>query len=302
VELRQLEYFVAVAEEGGFTRGARRVHIVQSAVSASLAKLERELGVSLFDRRGRRIALTDAGQALLPEARAALTAAQAGRDAIELVRGGLRGTVTIGTMLSTGTIDLPAALGRFHAGHPQVTVRLRQATAGSAGHVQALLDGTLDLALLSLTGPPPAGISAEPLAREPLRLVCPPGHPFADRPGVTLEEVAGETFIDFPPGWGNRAVVDRAFAAIGHERAVPFETADFATAVALVRQGLGVSFLPDSVAKTIIGLPLVTVADQPLTWSVSVATGEGRRLSAAARALLTHLEQPAGPGRYRLGD
>ena len=168
VELHQLAYFVAVAEERSFTRGAARVHVVQSAVSASISRLERELDSLLFDRSGRQIALTDAGAALLPEARATLAASQAARDAVDQVRGGLRGTVTVGGMLSTGPVDLSAVLGRFHAQHPEVAVRLRQASGGSSENVKALRDGTVDLALVGLAhqsarrhSPCPAGDGAD---------------------------------------------------------------------------------------------------------------------------------------------
>ncbi|MBO0774454.1 MAG: LysR family transcriptional regulator, partial [Actinobacteria bacterium] len=105
MELRHLEYFVAVAEELSFTRASRRLHVVQSGVSSAIQNLERELGSPLFDRDRHRVALTDAGQVLLPEARATLAAAQSAVDAVGEARAGLRGTLTIGTMLSTGRVD-----------------------------------------------------------------------------------------------------------------------------------------------------------------------------------------------------
>ncbi len=286
VELPQLAYFVAVAEERSFTRGAARVHVVQSAVSASISRLERELGGVLFDRSGRRIALTDAGEALLPEARATLAAAQAARDAVDQVRGGLRGTVTVGSMLSTGPVDLSAALGRFHAEHPDVGVRLRQAASGSVDHVQALRDGTLDLALVGLSGHTPAAIRLDALAIEKLRLVCSRDHVLGKRRSVPLAKLAGETFIDFPVGFGIRGVIDDAFGSAGVERSVPFEVATYDAAAGLVRNGLGVAFLPASAAKAFGDLHPLDVNDVDLTWTISVATSPSRRPSAAARALV----------------
>src|SRR5712671_4636716 len=125
MELRHLEYFVAVAEELSFTRASGRLHVVQSGVSSAIRALEHELDTILFDRDRHRVALTDAGRVLLPEARATLAAAQAARDAIREAHAGLRGTLTIGTMQSIGRLDLPALLGRFYAAHPGVLVRLR---------------------------------------------------------------------------------------------------------------------------------------------------------------------------------
>jgi DNA-binding transcriptional LysR family regulator len=289
MEFHQLEYFVAVAEELSFTRGAQRVHVVQSAVSAAITRLERELDVPLFERTRRRVALTDAGVALLPEARGTLAAVQAARDAVAAVRGGLRGTISIGTMVATGPIDLAEVLGRFHAQHQDVVVRARQAAEGTQAHVRDLRDGSLDLAIISLVGRPPAGITGWPLGSERLIVLCPPGYRFADRDSVTLDQIAGDPFIEFPAGWGTRAVADRAFTGAGLERSVHFEVTDYRTAVDMVRNGLGVVFMPESAADRVTGLPRLAVTGAPLTWTVFIAVASGRRLSAAAEALLSDL-------------
>jgi len=178
---------VVVAEELSFTRASRRLHVVQSGVSSAVAALERELGAVLFDRDRHTVALTDAGRALLPEARATLAAARSAAEAVAEATTGLRGTLSVGMMISTGSVDVPAALGRFHETYPGVLVRLRVLPGGSADLARAVADGTLDLAL------------------------------------------GGETFIDFPVGWGTRAIVDRAFAAAGIDRQVTFEVAYYTT-------------------------------------------------------------------------
>src|ERR1700710_444100 len=127
MELRQLATFIAVAEEASFTRAADRLHVVQSAVSAGVRKLERELDARLFDRSTHRVELTDSGRALLPEARATLAAAQAAQDAVDEARGGLRGTIVLGTMQAQGmrAINLTQILIRFRAAHPGVEVNIR---------------------------------------------------------------------------------------------------------------------------------------------------------------------------------
>jgi hypothetical protein len=131
VELRQLEHFVVTAEERHFTRAARRLHIVQSGLSASIRALERELGAPLFVRSTRRVELTEAGRALLGEARRTLAAAQAARDAVADVQGLLRGRLAVGTMqILPPAVDLLGTLGRFHAQHPDVELRLRQSGRG----------------------------------------------------------------------------------------------------------------------------------------------------------------------------
>ncbi len=296
MELRHLEVFVAVAEELSFTRASARLHLVQSGVSSAIKALERDLGAALFDRDRHRVMLTDAGQVLLPEARATLAAAQAARDAVSQARGGLRGTVTVGTMLSTGPLDLPGLLGRFHQTHPGVTVKLRMSASGSAGLAREVLDGSLDLAVVSLPGSAPAGLSLRPVAEEPLVAVGQPGHPLAAGP-VTIAELAAEPFIDYPPGWGTRTFADRAFAAAGLDREVLFEAAEFTVLIDLVRGGLGVAFLPASVAASQgAGLAVIEISDHVFAWVVSVAVPSDRRLSAAARALLAELPGAKPPG------
>ncbi|HMD91038.1 MAG TPA: LysR family transcriptional regulator [Trebonia sp.] len=292
MELRHLEYFVAVAEELSFTRASRRLHVVQSGVSSAIQGLERELGAALFDRDRHRVTLTEAGRALLPEARATLAAAQAAADAVAEATAGLRGTLSIGTMISTGPVDLPALLGRFHEQHPGVLVRLRVVPGGSAELAREVISGGLDLALLSLPGEPPAGLAVRPLAHEPLLLICAAKHPLAAGEAVSLEALADEAFIDFPLGWGTRAIVDRAFAAAGIDRQVSFEAADYATAGGLVSHGLGVAFVPASAAAGLsgqAGVARVRVDSAALNWRILVATSGTRRPSAAARALLTEL-------------
>ena len=289
MELRHLEYFVAVAEELSFTRASRRLHVVQSGVSSAIQGLERELGATLFDRNRHRVTLTEAGLALLPEARATLAAAQAAADAVAEAAAGLRGTLTIGTMISIGSIDVPALLGRFHEQHPAILVRLRVMPGGSADLAREVASGGLDLALLSLPGEAPPGLTVRPLAQEPLVLICAPKHPLASAEAVRLDALASETFVDFPAGWGTRAVVDRAFATAGIDRQVSFEVADYPTVAGLVGTGLGVAFIPASVASGLDALARVPVEGAALNWRILVATSATRRPSAAARAFLAEL-------------
>src|SRR5262249_4703102 len=132
MELRQLRHFVAVAEEKNFSKAARRVNIVQSGLSSSIRSLEQELGLPLLLRTTRRVELTEAGRVFLAEVRRVQAAVQGARDALESVRGMVRGTVHIGTMQKLAPLfDLPGALARFRTEHPEVEIRLRQASSGS---------------------------------------------------------------------------------------------------------------------------------------------------------------------------
>jgi DNA-binding transcriptional LysR family regulator len=286
VELRHLEYFVAVAEEQSFTRAAVRLHIVQSAVSAAIKTLERELGAALLDRNSQRVLLTDAGQALLPKARIALDAARDAREVVAEVRGGLRGTLRIGTMTSVGLIDVPAMLGEFHRRHPGVLLHTTAAPSGSHGLIDALIDRRLDLAFVSVPGPPPAGIALTHLASSVIDLVVPGDHSLAARASVPIDELTGLDFIDSPLGYGNRAVVDRAFAAAGVPRRVTIEIPDIATGAGFVRHGLGIALLPRFVLGNAADLAVLTVTGADLQWPLSLAAPADHSPGAAARSLI----------------
>jgi DNA-binding transcriptional LysR family regulator len=299
VELRHLEYFMAVASERSFTRAASRLHVVQSAVSAAISALERELGAALFERNPQRVLLTDAGAALLPRAREAIDAAQAARDAVQEVSGGLRGTVVVGCLTGVGGIDFAGLLGQFHTSHPRVRLQLRAAGSdGSAGLARALADGEIDVAFLGLGGRPFPQLRTRMLVRIPQVLVVPAGHALASRDSVTLAETAGEPFIDYPLGYANRTANDQAFRAAGVDRYIAMEVTDVTVAADFVTHGLGVTILPTRTVPAGPECRALPVTDQSLEWSLHVATADQRRISAATAALMdlvdAHVEQP-GP-------
>ena len=286
MELRQLEHFVAVAETRHFTRAAERLHIVQSAVSASIRTLERDLQVELFNRTTQRVELTDAGAELLPQARRILAEVQIARELVADVRGGLRGTLTIGTMqtLRAGALDIPELLAGLRESHPLLEVHLRHAPNGSAELAGLLRDGQLDIAILSLPGAKPAGISTTPLADEPMTLVCATEHRLARRASVRMTELNDESFIDHPAGWGTRAASDQFFAAAGLRRRVVYEVGDTAGVVNLIAHGFGVGLLPPSVVPSGENVALVPIRGRRPQWEISLALPSNRPVTAAARA------------------
>ncbi|MER5351703.1 LysR family transcriptional regulator [Kitasatospora sp. NPDC002551] len=186
MELRQLQYFVAVAEEGGFGRAAERLVIVQSAVSAQIGRLERELGVPLFDRSTRGTRLSTAGERLLPQARAALAAADRIRDSAAALRDGTDGVLRLG-VVQTPDGRLDAALARLAARAPGLRVRLRQAPP--AERLDALRSGRLDAALFR-PAPDTPGLVRLPVWRDPLHVALPADHPLAAEPSPDLARLA----------------------------------------------------------------------------------------------------------------
>jgi DNA-binding transcriptional LysR family regulator len=294
MELRQLKTFVAVAEEGSFTRAARRLNVVQSAVSAAVRTLERELDSRLFERTTHRVGLTDAGAALLPEARRTLAAAAAAREAVDEVRGGLRGTVTLGTLQAQAmrAFTLAELIAAFLVEHPDVEVRLWQ--AGSLELAAAVRDGRLDLALVGIGRGAPAGVTLIPLAREPMQLVCSTAHPLARRRSVELDALVDEPFAELPQGWGTTIATDAAFAAAGLRRNVAYEINDTLSIFDFVRHGLAVAIMAPSFTEDATGIAFTPIRHHAPVFETSLATPANRRPSAAANALCETIEQRAG--------
>jgi DNA-binding transcriptional LysR family regulator len=265
-----------------------RLHVVQSAVSAWVRNLEREFGATLFDRSTHKVQLTYAGRALLPEARATLAAATAARDAVDAVRGGVRGTVLLGTMQAQGmrAIDVPRLLAEFREDHPLVEVHIRHAAGGSSEMAAQVREGRLDLAFVALPAHQLPGVELTPLAREPIMVLAPATHPLSKRRTVALAALAGESVVEFPEGWGVRMANDRAFAAAGVTRSIAYEVNDTASVIEFVRHGLALSMLPASLVDGSEELKLIPIRGRAPEFLTAIATPSSRRLTAAAQALL----------------
>ena len=270
MELRQLQHFVAVAEEKHFTRAAQRVNIVQSALSTSIRLLEAELDTKLFIRSTRQVHLTGAGQVLLEKAQAVLDAVRGAKEAVAAVEGLKRGVLSIGTVQSLPAfLDLPSLIEKFHANHPGIEVRLTQ---GSTAHLlDKVRSGRIDLAFLPM-GEPSKDVATAMIACEALVVACASGHRLAGRSDVSWSELKDEPFVDFERSWGTRKLVDRGFLQAGIERHTAFEVSDLETQLELVRRGLGVALLPEAVAEArrpTIGI--AELAGPELCWELVVA-------------------------------
>ena len=246
MELQQLRYVIAVAEEKNFTRAAERCFVVQSSLSHQIKALEHELGVTLFARSSRRVELTAAGDAFLVHARASLDAAERAASEAAAANGQIRGTLTVGVIPTVTAIDIPAALGQFHRTHPHVRISLRG--GGSDEFIDAISAGRMDVAVLGLpNSTPPTGVSTRVLAREQLVAVVSTGHPLAGRRRLRLDDLADDVFVDFPEGTPGRVQSDLAFRAAGVRRDVAFEVMSTDLILDLVRQGLVMAMLSPAV-------------------------------------------------------
>ncbi|CAA9396510.1 MAG: Transcriptional regulator, LysR family [uncultured Propionibacteriaceae bacterium] len=292
MELRQLEHFIAVAEEQHFTRAAELLHISQSGLSASVRALETELGTDLFLRSTRRVELTQAGQAFLDEAVRTVTSAAAARNAVQAVRGVLRGSISVGTEQCLGVVNLPKELAVFRIRHPEVEASLT--FEGSSTLVDRLIAGQLDLGLIAVCGGNPRGVELAPLWSEGFVVLCHPDHPLAKHPIVELEQLAGQALVGFLPGWGARVLTEHAFATVGIKHRVAMEVNDVHTLLDLVGHNLGVAIVPEHFArKRPATLRAVPVDGDLLQWQVAAALPV--KPSAAAVALLDQFVRSQQP-------
>jgi DNA-binding transcriptional LysR family regulator len=247
VDLRQLEYFAAVARRRHFGRAAEDLYVTQSAVSQQVLRLEEELGLALLRRTPKGVELTPAGAELLERAERILADVASARAAMEDQAGSLRGAVRVASASGDG-LRLAPAIARFHEEHPGVRVALRQ---GRLDEVLALVrDGSVDLAVACLLGDKPAGIDVLPLTAEPLVLAVPPDDPLDGAGDVELADLRGRPFILTEPGTGLRELVVGAFGEVGFSPVPLFELSDPTMVRFLVHAGLGLSVVPASWTTT----------------------------------------------------
>lgn len=284
METRLFEYFVAVADERNITAASVRVFAAQSTVSAGLKSLERDLGVRLFERTSKSVTLTPAGESLLPAARAILDRLDEARLLATETQTGLRGRVRFGTFTGLRTLDLPRILGEFRRSHPLVDIRVSASPTGSAGLADDLARDRLDLALTAL--PPAPGTPTWRLGSFPFVALVGASHPLAQRPGVrvSLEDLAGEDWVEVLAGYGNRVQLDAELARRGIGRRIAAELGDLSSVPHYVAAGFGVAVIPDIVETE--GCTVLTLEAAMPPWILSIAANRQAVHRPHVRALL----------------
>jgi DNA-binding transcriptional LysR family regulator len=240
-DLRQLRYFVAVAEEGNLTRAAGRLHIAQQSLSQQIRALEAQLGVTLFERSAHGVELTDVGAVLLREARPVLARAERAFEAVRRAARGEQGELRVGFLSTVANYFMPPVVRAFRERHPGVNLHTEDLTI--AALVAGLRDGALDAAL---TRPPLVDdLATEVVLREPVAAVLPEGHPLADRAELTLADLADEPWVLTPraswPPWHRQ--YDEDFARAGYRPRVVQRGTTPQGLLALVAAGVGVTRL-----------------------------------------------------------
>lgn len=290
VTLRQLRAFVAVAQLGGFTPAAQRLHLTQSALSVLVRELERELGIRLFDRTTRSVRLTDAGRELHASAEKMLADLE---HAVANSRGlaeERRGRVAVAaTPLMSSTL-LPRIIASYQAAHPGVTVVLKDAVASQIRrHVQ---DGEADFGIGTFLAPEP-GFATEPLMVDTLLLACPRRHPLAGKPRVRWRDLAGHPFIALVRDNAVGELVRDCLKEAGTQVHVAHEVAFLTTVLGMVEAGLGISVLP-SYARDAIRthrIALRRLVEPAIRRETSLITRRDRSLSPAAAGLQAHVKE-----------
>jgi LysR family transcriptional activator of glutamate synthase operon len=285
MELRQLRYLVALAEERNFTRAAEREHIAQPALSQQIRRLESDAGVTLVERTTRRVALTEAGELLAVRARRILAELDAARADLQALTGLQTGHVLIGAIHTMGPVDLSLALGAFHQQHPGVDLTVRE--EASEELAELLRVDELDLAFLSVTERIEShGIGFHPLVTEELVAIVPRNHRLGGRRRVRMAELAGERFIAFREGARLRELLISAGHAAGFEPEIALESNESQLIRRLVARELGVALVPRSDAGADPELSVATLIEPALTRDITLAWREGRRHPPATAAFI----------------
>jgi Transcriptional regulator len=297
MHFQQLTYFVAVAEARHFTRAAEEVHVSQPSLSQQIRALETELGAELFSRARGHIALTDAGEALLPLARRILADAETARHEVQELVQLRRGRIRVGATPSLCTGLLPDVLRAFHDLHPGIHLLVEE--GGSHDMVRELARGALDLALVVLPLPAasPALTTVE-LLHEDLVVVSSPARREPGHNGsVRIADLKDEPLVMFRHGYDLRELTVAACHAEGFEPSFTVEGGEMDAVLGFVRAGLGIAVVPSMVAvRTGLNLRTTPLAGRGLRRTIALAHRSDVAPPRAARELQRMLleQRPAG--------
>jgi DNA-binding transcriptional LysR family regulator len=259
MELQQLNYFRVAARTEHVTQAAEQLGITQPALSRAIGRLERDLGVALFEHRGRSVRLNRYGRALLRYVERALIALEEGRREVADLADRQAGIIAFGFAHALGTGVVPDLVAGFRQEHPLARFRLLQ----NASHIilSELEAGDVDLALVSPVPPASERIEAVELASEELFLVVPQDHRLAKRRSVRLAELRDDTFVCLREGYGLRALTDHFCDRAGFVPKIAFEGEEIATLRGLVAVGLGVAIIPGTASQSELAPPQLRISE-----------------------------------------
>lgn len=247
MEIHQLRYFVAVAEEGSFSHAAEREHVSQPSLSQQIQKLEAELNQQLFDRLPRSVVLTEAGRSLLPYARKILTALADAGLSVAAIEQEVAGRLSVGAIPSIAVYVLPRLIGNFQRSYPKVTFELFEDITDKLA--QRLEDGTLDIVLATSSDNAPT-LTHYSLGKEPLLMLLPQKHRLSRRKTIKWSDLASEKFLLLHEIHSLSIQVRQLLAANNLKPEVVLQGAQLVTIARMVAAGLGVTVIPQMMAET----------------------------------------------------
>lgn len=285
MELHQVTYVLAVADSGSFTAAAARLHVNQSGVSTQVQKLERELGVSFFDRTSRRITVTPEGERMLPALRAAAAAFDNVRTQASDLRGLVVGSLRIGTVTALTWPAFFDAVAAIHAAHPGVDLRLVESTSDSL--IDQVRTGGLDVTVAAWSLDAPAGLQSATVLDDALVAVVSTGHPWAVRGVIRVGELARADLIALPRGTGARDAMDQMFTRAGLNATPRWEAASPTSLTALASRAVGVAIASETTVADADELVALRIDDPDARSRLGVVWRT--EPTAAARAFLSTL-------------
>lgn len=288
MEVQQLRYICSIAELKSFSRAAEQCHVAQPSLSQQVQKLEEELGTRLFDRLGRTVRLTDAGQAFLPHARSILHQLEEARASVTSQSTDLGGGVVVGAIPTIAPYLLPQPTAQFGSKYPRAKLRIVEETTPIL--IEHLKNLSLDFAILAL---PLRHKELETirLRVEPLYAVLPKNHPAAKLKTLTLRQLSNEDFVMLRDGHCFR---DLSLAACSRAKLRPrvsFESDQFRSLLGMVAAGVGVSLIPEMAVDRGQNCAYVRLSDPQARRTIVVAQLRGRSLNSAQKAFLAELRQ-----------
>jgi LysR family transcriptional activator of glutamate synthase operon len=298
MELRQLYYFVKVANREHVTRAAEELHVAQSAVSRQIHLLEEELGVKLFIPKGRNLQLTHAGKLFLKRAEAIIADLERAIAEIHELTDPEHGEVRLGFPHSLGTHLVPTVIAKFRKRHPGVRFHFHQGMYASL--LRDVLSGEIDLAFVSPLPEQDDLLCGHAVLKERLLAVLPPHHPLAGEPVIELSQLKDEPFVLFREGYSLRPIVWEACLKAGFTPKIAFEGEETDTIRGLVAAGMGVSLLPEmALEQTGPLMPAKIELKDPVTRIIGVVHRAGEQMSLVARVfhqyLLDYFHNEYGP-------
>ncbi|PDW01881.1 LysR family transcriptional regulator [Candidatus Viridilinea mediisalina] len=282
MELRHLRYFEAVARHSHVTRAAAELHIAQPALSKQISQLEQELGLPLFDRVGRNVRLTEAGEALLPHARAVMSQVEAARAEIAERIGLRKGRVSIGAPPTVGSQLLPRLLAKFNQHYSGIELRLHE--AGVQTLLELLETGLTDVAVVTLPVED-SHLTVAPLFNEEMIVVVWSSHPFAQQETVRFSDLADQPWVLSPNNYELREATLHACEQAGFKPRVVLAGGETETLLRFVAAGLGIALVPRLAVQGQHDLVPLRVVDQNLCRALGLVWRGDRVASPAARAL-----------------